>query len=262
MTVLIKGAGDLASGIAIRLYRSKIKVIMTDLQKPTAIRRTVCFSQAIINGETKVEDVKAVFADNAKSAIKILNDGFIPVLADENGDCIKELKPDIVVDAILAKYNTGTRITNAPVVIAVGPGFTAGVDCHAVIESKRGHYLGRVILEGSAADNTGVPGNIGGYTTERIIRAVKDGNFVTNAQIGDIVTAGQIVAFVDDEPVRCSIGGVLRGILPDNTPVFKGMKSGDVDPRGNIEHCYTVSDKALSIGGGVLEAIFRLYNKG
>lgn len=257
MLTLIKGAGDIASGIALRLYHAGIKIVMTDLPKPTSIRRTVCFSQAIIDGETVVEDIKAVFAENESAAMQIISNGNIPVLADENAECIKALKPDIVIDAILAKRNIGTKITDAPTVIAVGPGFTAGKDCHAVIETQRGHYLGRVITSGSAAKNTGVPGNIGGYTTERIIRAVKDGVFTQNAEIGDIVQANQIVAYVDGEPVRCSIGGVLRGILPSNTVVFKGMKSGDVDPRAKPEHCLTVSDKALAVGGGALEACLR-----
>lgn len=258
MFVIIKGAGDIASGIALRLFHSKIKIIMTDLPKPTSIRRTVCFSQAIIDGTAVVEDVKAVFAKNTDEALKIMNDGNIPVLTDEKAECIDILKPDIVIDAILAKHNIGTKITDAPTVIAVGPGFTAGGDCHAVIETQRGHYLGRVLTQGSAAKNTGIPGNIGGYTTERIIRAVKDGVFMQNAEIGDIVEANQTVAFVDGEPVKCSVGGVLRGILPSNTVVFKGMKSGDVDPRAKVEHCFTVSDKALAVGGGVLEACLRL----
>lgn len=259
MLVIIKGAGDIASGIAIRLFRSKIKVIMTDLPKPTAIRRTVCFSQAIVNGRAQVEDVVSVCAENVQQALSLADSGVIPVLADEDAVCIKEIHPDIVIDAILAKKNLGTKITDAPVVIGIGPGFTVGKDCHAIIETQRGHYLGRVILSGSAAENTGVPGNIGGYTTERIIRAVRDGIFLQNAEIGDIVEVGQTVAFVDGEAVKCSIGGVLRGILPSGTPVFKGMKSGDVDPRGRKEYCNSVSDKALSVGGGALEACLRLY---
>lgn len=258
MLVIIKGAGDIASGIALRLKHAKFDIVMTDLERPTAIRRTVCFSQAIVNGTAKVEDVKAERANNTNEIYEIIKRGNIAVIADEKADCVGVLKPDFVIDAILAKKNLGTKITDAPVVIAVGPGFTVGVDCHAVVETQRGHYLGRVFFEGSAAENTGVPGNIGGYTTERIIRAVKDGIFTPVCQIGDTVEAGQIVAYVDGEPVKCLIGGVLRGILPENTPVYKGMKSGDVDPRCKKEHCYSVSDKALAVGGGVLEAMLRL----
>ncbi len=258
MLTIIKGAGDIASGIAIRLHRAGFKIIMTDLEKPTSIRRTVCFSQAIPDGKTTVEDVTAVCVKSAEEAIKMLDTDVIPVIPDENADCIKLLKPDIVIDSILAKKNLNTTIDDAPIVIAVGPGFTVGKDCHAVVETKRGHNLGRVYLSGSAAENTGVPGNIGGYTNERIIRAVSDGIFRQVCNIGDLVEKDQIVAYVDDNPVRCSISGVLRGILPDRTPVFEGMKSGDVDPRGIREYCYTVSDKALSVGGGVLEACLRL----
>lgn len=258
MLALIKGAGDIASGIAVRLKRAKFDIAMTDIERPTAIRRTVCFSQAIVNGEACVEDIKAERAQSTDDIYQIIKRGNIAVIADEKAECIKTLKPYFVIDAILAKKNLGTSIDDAPVVIGVGPGFRAGVDCHAVIETQRGHYLGRVILEGSAAENTGVPGNIGGYTTERIIRAVKDGIFTPVCQIGDIVEAGQTVAYVDGEPVKCLIGGVLRGILPENTPVYKGMKSGDVDPRCKKEHCYTVSDKASAVGGGVLEAMLRL----
>ena len=255
MLTVIKGAGDIASGIALRLKHAKFDVVMTDIERPTAIRRTVCFSQAIVNGTAQVEDVKAEKANNAEEIKKILYMGNIAVIADEKAKIIKALKPEAIVDAILAKENLGTKIDDAPIVIGVGPGFTAGVDCHAVIETKRGHYLGRVIKNGSAAANTGVPGNIGGYTTERIIRAVKDGAFDPVCEIGDTVKEGQTVAYIDGEAVKCSIGGVLRGILPKGTPVYKGMKSGDVDPRCVKEHCYTVSDKALAVGGGVLEAI-------
>lgn len=258
MLALIKGAGDIASGIAVRLKRAKFDIAITDIERPTAIRRTVCFSQAIVNGWACVEDIKAERAQSTDDIYQIIKRGNIAVIADEKAECIKTLKPYFVIDAILAKKNLGTSIDDAPVVIGVGPGFRAGVDCHAVIETQRGHYLGRVILEGSAAENTGVPGNIGGYTTERIIRAVKDGIFTPVCQIGDIVEAGQTVAYVDGEPVKCLIGGVLRGILPENTPVYKGMKSGDVDPRCKKEHCYTVSDKASAVGGGVLEAMLRL----
>lgn len=258
MLALIKGAGDIASGIALRLWHAKFDIVMTDLERPTAIRRTVCFSRAIVNGTAEVEDVKAERANDIEGIYEIIKRGNIAVIADKRAECIELLKPDFVIDAILAKKNLGTAIDDAPVVIAVGPGFTAGVDCHAVVETQRGHYLGRVYLEGSAAENTGVPGNIGGYTTERIIRAVKDGVFHPVCQIGDAVEAGQTVAYVDDVPVKCMIGGVLRGILPENTPVYNGMKSGDVDPRCRIEHCYSVSDKALAVGGGVLEAMLRL----
>ena len=177
------------------------------------------------------------------------------MFADDDGTVLSLLHPEAVVDARLAKVNLDTSISDAPIVVAVGPGFTAGEDCHAVVETHRGHYLGRVIYEGAAAPNTGVPGNIGGYTVERIIRAPKAGIFHPVHRIKDQVQANEIVAYVDEIPVYCRIGGTLRGILPEGIQVFEGMKSGDVDPRCQPEHCLCASDKALSVGGGVLEAL-------
>ncbi|MBP3411806.1 MAG: EF2563 family selenium-dependent molybdenum hydroxylase system protein [Oscillospiraceae bacterium] len=257
MLVLIRGAGDLASGIALRLHHAKCQVVMTDLPQPTAIRRTVCFSQAILFGEMTVEDVTAKLAASVAEAKEILAQGCIPVLADPECSCIGELKPDVLVDAILAKRNLGTKITDAPCVIGVGPGFTVGVDCHAAVETMRGHTLGRVITEGSPIPNTNIPGLIGGFAGERVLRAPVDGIFRQLLQIGDHVKQGDVAGTVNGEPMLCQIDGMLRGILADGTPVHKGMKSGDVDPRGEKSYCYLVSDKALSIGGGVLEAILR-----
>lgn len=258
MLTVIRGAGDMATGTALRLWRSHIQVVMTEVERPTAIRRTVCFSQAIVHGETTVEGVRACRADRPAQALALLRDGVIPVLADPEAACIPVLKPDAVVDAILAKKNLGTKISDAPVVIGVGPGFTAGVDCHAVVETMRGHYLGRVLYEGSAQPNTGIPGLIGGFAGERVLRAPADGVFHQLVEIGAQVKVGDIAATVNGEPMVCTLDGVLRGILADGTPVFKGMKSGDIDPRCKIEHCYCASDKALAVGGGVLEAILNL----
>ena len=255
MLVLIRGAGDIASGIALRLWRSGIRVVMTDLPHPTAIRRTASFSQAILDGKTRVEDVEAVLAKNAGEALTLLEEGRIPVLADPDCHCRAVLRPDAVVDAILAKRNLGTAITDAPVVVGVGPGFTAGVDCHAVVETMRGHTLGRVIWQGSAIPNTNIPGLIGGYAGERVLRAPADGVFRPARAIGDRVEAGDVAGYVGEAPMVCTIGGILRGLLPAGTAVFRGMKSGDVDPRCQVENCYCASDKALAVGGGVLEAI-------
>lgn len=258
MLVVIRGAGDIATGIALRLYRAHMQVVMTDIAHPTAIRRTVCFSQAIPNQMAKVEDVTSVLADSVDQVEEILQNNQIPVLVDPNADCVKKLQPDVLVDAILAKRNLGTGITDAPVVIGVGPGFCAGRDCHAVVETMRGHYLGRVILHGEPIPNTNIPGLIGGYAGERVLRAPCDGIFHQILDIGAQVKAGDVAGTVNDVPMRCTIDGVLRGILPDNTPVYAGMKSGDVDPRCEIAHCYCASDKALAVGGGVLEAILQL----
>ena len=255
MLVVIKGAGDLASGIALRLHHSKIDVVMTDLPVPLAVRRTVAFSEAIRLGSTEVEDVKAERADNIDEVRDCLKRGVIPVVVDPEAEIINILKPEVVVDAILAKINTGTTKDDAKMVIGVGPGFTAGKDCHAVIETKRGHTLGRVIKKGSAIPNTGVPGNVGGQTIRRLIKAPVDGIFHPEKEIGDLVREGDRVGNVDGVPVYARTDGKVRGLLQDGVPVTKGMKSGDVDPRGATVDHMTVSDKAASIGGGVLEAI-------
>lgn len=258
MLVVIRGAGDIATGIALRLWRAHMRLVMTEVARPTAIRRSVCFSQAIVHGETAVEGVTARRAETPEQALALLEGGVVPVLEDPEAACIPVLKPDAVVDAILAKKNLGTKITDAPVVVGIGPGFTVGVDCHAVVETMRGHYLGRALYEGSAQPNTGIPGLIGGFAGERVLRAPADGVFHQLLDIGAQVKVGDVAATVNGEPMLCTLDGVLRGILADGTPVFKGMKSGDIDPRCKIEHCYCASDKALAVGGGVLEAILDL----
>ena len=259
MLVVIKGAGDLATGVAVRLHHAGFSLVMTELLHPTAIRRTVCLSRAIAEGTATVEDVTARYARDPEEAIALTRFGYVAVLADPEAACIVALRPAVVVDAILAKRNTGTRLTDAPVVIGLGPGFLAGTDCHAVVETMRGHDLGRVFLQGAAMANTGVPGVIGGYAEERILRAPCDGVWKTSLNIGAHVEAGQTIATVGESAVQSQIAGVLRGILPDGTPVTRGMKSGDVDPRDQPTYCLTVSDKARAIGGGVLEAILRLH---
>lgn len=258
MLVLIKGAGDIASGVALRLHRCGFAVVMTDTANPTAIRRTVCFSEAVRLGEASVEGIRARRTENAEDALKIIKAGEIPVIADEECECRAELRPRVIIDAVIAKKNINTRKDDAPIVIALGPGFTAGKDCHAVIETQRGHDLGRVILKGSAAANTGVPGIIGGVGADRVLRAPCSGTFEPICKIGDMVKAGDTVAAVNGEPIKTKISGVLRGLLPRGANVHGGMKSGDVDPRGELCSCYTASDKAMAIAGGVLEAILAL----
>ena len=257
MLVVMRGAGDIASGIALRLHRSGIDLALCEVPVPTSIRRTVCFSEAVRLGETEVEGVAARRAD-LEEVPELLELGVIPVLVDPEAACIEALEPDGVVDAILAKRNLGTSIDMAPAVVAVGPGFTAGEDCHAVVETMRGHNLGRVLYEGSALPDTGVPGLIGGYAAERVLRAPADGLFRGAREIGDQVEPGDTVGFVDGVPVRCTIGGVLRGLLADGVAAVRGMKCGDVDPRCQPDHCLCASDKALAVGGGVLEAILHL----
>jgi xanthine dehydrogenase accessory factor len=251
---LVKGAGDLATGVAVRLSHSGFAVVMTELARPTVIRRTVSFAEAVYAGRTCVEDVEAARADDVDYARGLLAQGVVPIIIDPDAAVRLDLRPLLLVDAVIAKRNTGTGIGDAPAVVALGPGFEAGRDAHAVIETSRGHRLGRVMTSGSAAPDTGIPGEIGGYTTERLLRAPAAGVFRGVRQIGDIVTAGEVVAYVGDEPVRAQIGGVLRGLLYPGLEVTAGLKIGDVDPRAERRHCYEVSDKALAIAGGVIEA--------
>lgn len=260
MLVLIKGAGDLSTGIAHRLKRSGFQVVMTEIDKPTTVRRTVAFSQAVFDGEVQVEGIKAKRAKDIQEVSNILKKNNIPVIVDPQCNILEHIKPDVVVDSIIAKENLGTKICDAEIVIGVGPGFTANKDCHIVVETQRGHYLGKIIENGEAIPNTGIPGNIGGYTTERIIRATADGIIKPIVKIGDYVEAGQIVAYIGSEPILASISGTVRGMLQEGLTVFKGMKSGDIDPRCKREHCFSISDKARAIGGGVLEGILYLNN--
>lgn len=255
MLIIVKGAGDLATGIACRLYRSGLDVVMTETAMPTTVRCTVAFSSAVYNGRAEVEGVQAVLVTSPEEALACTKQGLVPVLVDPRGQSVPILQPWAVVDSILAKSNLGTNITDAPCVVGVGPGFTPGTDCHAAVETQRGHDLGRVLLDRSPAPNTGVPGDIGGYTTQRLLRAPAGGSFVPLAQIGDQVAAGQAVGQVGDALMYAQITGVLRGLLPQSTPVHEGMKAGDIDPRCRPEHCLSVSDKARAVGGGVLEAI-------
>ena len=255
MLMVIRGAGDLATGIACRLHRSGFQVVLTEVPRPTTVRCTVAFSQAVYRGTAEVEGLRALLAGSPEEALALTREGFAAVLVDPEGACIPALGPAGAVDAILAKRNLGTALTDAPAVVGVGPGFTPGVDCHAAVETQRGHDLGRVLWDRPPAPNSGVPGEIGGYTVERLLRAPAAGIFQPAAAIGDQVAAGQVVAHVAGLPVTAQIDGVLRGLLPAGTPVHAGMKAGDVDPRCRREHCFSVSDKARAVGGGVLEAL-------
>lgn len=258
MLVYVRGAGDIATGIALRLHRAGCDVVMADVPSPTCIRRTVAFCEAIRLGEVRVEDVRAVLARDAREARGVMAAGDVAVIVDPAAGLLPEFAPDAVVDAILAKRNLGTTADMAPTVIGVGPGFTAGIDCHAAIETKRGHYLGRAIYEGSPIANTGIPGIIGGHGADRVLRAPAAGIFEPAASIGDIVRAGDVVAHVGGVPMTATIDGVLRGLLAPGVRVEPGMKSGDVDPRGESSFCDTVSDKASAVGGGVLEALLHV----
>jgi xanthine dehydrogenase accessory factor len=256
--VVIKGAGDLASGAILRLHRTGLQVVATEIEQPTTVRRTVAFSEAIYCGEVEVEGLRARKIHDSAEIARAWSDGVVPVLVDPEAEIVSRLHPAVVVDAILAKRNLGTRISDAAVVVGLGPGFVAGVDVHAVIETNRGHHLGRVLWHGAAEPDTGVPGEIAGYGTQRLLRAPCPGVLRAERAIGDRVQAGDIVCWADQTPVKTSIAGVLRGLLHDGLCVHPGMKIGDVDPRAAREHCFTISDKSLAIAGGVLEAVFYL----
>lgn len=256
--VIVRGGGDIATGTIHRLAECGFNIVVLEVEHPTTIRRTVAFSQAVFDGDTAVEGLQAVRADGIDGVWKVINDKKIPVLIDPNGNAIRDLKPEILVDATIAKKNIGTYKDMAPIVIGLGPGFYAGEDVHAVIETNRGHDLGRVIYKGCAEPNTGNPGIIGGYGPERIVRSPAAGKVRTTAKIGDLVKKGDIVAYVDDAPVLSPLDGVLRGLIQQGIVVEKQYKIGDVDPRNKVEHCFTISDKARAVAGGVLEAILHL----
>ncbi len=257
---VVKGGGDLATGVAHRLFKTGIRVIITEIDEPMAVRRKVAFSEAVYDGKATVEGLSACLAKDANSAVEMLDSGVIPVIVDPKAEIIKIIRPLIVVDARIAKRNIDTAIDEAPLVIGLGPGFEAGMDVHAVIETCRGPYLGRVIYKGRAAEDTGVPGAVMGYTVERLLRSPADGVIRLKKSIGDLVDKGEEVAEVEGLAVKAQIPGVLRGLIRDGIRVAKGMKVGDVDPRRDVR-CDVISDKALAVAGGVLEAVFSFMSK-
>jgi xanthine dehydrogenase accessory factor len=259
--VIIRGGGDLATGVAVRLFRAGFSVMILEIERPTVIRLPVSFARAIYESKVMVEEIEAVLIPSWEKAEDIIKKGKIPVLIDQEGSCIEKLSPTVIVDAILAKRNLGTRIDQAPLVIGLGPGFTAGEDVDVVIETKRGHNLGKVYYQGQAVLDTGVPGEVGGESKRRLLRAPAEGKIVPLHQIGDLVKAEEIIAEVEGVPLKAEISGVLRGLIYPKSWVTRGMKVGDIDPRGIREFCFTVSDKARSLGGAVLEAICAYLNK-
>lgn len=263
LRIVVRGAGDLASGVAVRLWRAGFRqLVLLERESPLAVRRLVCFSEAVREGLWTVEGITAKLAANRCEAEATLQLGCIPVLVDPAAEFLRVARPDVLIDAVMAKRNLGTRQEQAELVIAIGPGFTAGLDCHRVVETQRGHGLGRVIASGSALPNTGVPGAVMGHTIERVLRSPAQGIFKTAQYIGREISVGDIVGTVAGLPVVAGISGVLRGLLPDNIPVSAGLKLGDIDPRGGAWRCGLVSDKALAVAGGVLEAILQRFNLG
>ena len=259
--IIIKGAGEQATGIACRLYRANFRrILMLETPSPLAVRRQVSFCEAVHNSSMIVEGIEAVRIDDDLERHAVWAAGKIAVRVDPHGECLSSCKPDLFIDATLAKRNLGTAITDAPLVIALGPGFTAGTDCHVVIETNRGHNLGRLIYTGMAEANTGIPGDIAGYTKERVLRAPADGVFTTEKQIGDLVREGEVIGMVGTTEVASQLDGILRGLIRPGSAVRKGLKIGDVDPRGKVSYCDTISEKARALGGAVQEAILSVYN--
>ena len=273
--IICRGGGDLATGIVHRLFRAGFPVLVLETDSPAAIRRQVSFSEAVYDGTATVEGVTAerIASANRASVNHVLEEGRVPLLVDPEGSSIPLLKPDIVVDAIIAKKNLGTAKEMAPLVIGVGPGFTAGEDVDLVVESMRGHNLARIFTSGSALPNTGIPGNIGGFTKERVLHAEAAGYMKNIRKIGDIVEKGEEIARIYEKmtedgtcsgsyvSVEASISGIIRGLIREGYHFQKGFKIADIDPReSELANCFTISDKARSIGGSVLEAVCGYVN--
>ncbi len=256
-TVIIKGAGDLATGVAHRLHQAGFRQIMTELPQPLTVRRSVAFSSAVYEGTFRVEGVGARLCATLEEAGQVMESGEIAVVIDPESNIVRKLQPGVLVDAVMAKTAPTSRIDDASVVIGLGPGFEAGREVHAVVETKRGHDLGKVYYRGTAAQNTGVPGEVSGVSTERLLRAPAAGRFKALVNLGDLVETGQVVAEVNGVPVVAGTGGLVRGLLYSGLEVPRGMKIGDIDPRGKEVDFRTISDKARAVGGGVLEAVLR-----
>lgn len=260
--IIVRGGGDLATGTIYKLKKSGFPVLILETRAPSAIRRNVAFSEAVYQERQTVEDLTCFLANSLEQAQDLLAEGKLAVLVDPMGESIPRLKPLAVVDAILAKKNLGTNRSMAPITIALGPGFVAGQDVDAVIETKRGHNLGRVLWTGSAAPNTGIPGTIAGFGRERVIHCPAEGLLRNVKKITDIVSRGETIALVETEngtvPVKATLDGILRGLIRDGYPVKAGFKMADIDPRAEeLGNCFTISDKARCIAGGVLEAILQ-----
>jgi xanthine dehydrogenase accessory factor len=259
--ILIRGGGDLASGVAWRLHHCGFRVLITEVPEPLSVRRKVSFCEAVFDGSAEVEGVKAVLVGSVREVPGPWERGEIPVLVDPECRTKEPLRPEALVDAIIAKKNLGTSVQDAPLVIALGPGFEVGKDAHFVVETNRGHRLGRLLTSGSAEPDTGVPGPVKGITSDRVLRAPAEGLWENVLDIGDLVSPGDLIGTVDGLPVKAVIGGVIRGLIHRGVQVREGLKIGDIDPRGNVADCFTISDKALAIAGGVLEGILRRYGR-
>ncbi len=259
--IALRGGGDLGSGVACRLHRSGFRVVILEVEKPLAVRRTVSFAQAVIDGKATVEGITAVRAVTLAEVRQAWQDGHLPVMVDPEVKVNAELKPDVIIDATLAKRDNGLHCDMAPLTIALGPGFEAGKHADIVIETNRGHDLGRLIFQGEAKPDTGIPAPVEGHGAERLLRAPCAGTVSHVLDIGTEVRKGEVICRVAGRPVTAPFDGIVRGLIMNGRSVPQGLKIGDVDPRPVKTNCYTVSDKARALGGSVLEAILYFRNK-
>ena len=261
LMIVVKGAGEMASAAAWRLYMANFRrILMLEIDCPLAVRRAVSFCEAVHEGENEIENVRAAKAQNYDEIRRCWEKSEIAVMVDPHWQSLKTILPAVSVDAVLAKKNLGTHMNEAPLVIGLGPGFYAGKDAHLVIETNRGHNLGKIITSGEAEPNTGTPGAIAGFTEKRVLRSPATGQFLSDRNIGEFVKKNEIIGVVAGIEVRSRINGVLRGLIRPNRQVTQGLKIGDIDPRGERSYCFTISDKARAISGSVLEAVLRAYN--
>lgn len=252
---LIWGGGDLASGVALRLFRVGIRVLVVETTQPLAVRRSVSFAQAVYDGETQIEDVIGKLIETPCEMKECWTQGIIPVIVDPELSFLKEYQPLVLIDARMRKRHVDLPLDMAALITGLGPGFVVDENCHAAIETNRGHFLGRVYWEGSPEPDSGIPGKVQAYAKERVLHAPAPGEVVTHVKIGDAVKAGDIILSIEGETVPAPFDGIVRGLIHPGITVRKGMKVGDVDPRPEPFRCWYVSEKSLAIGGGVLEAI-------
>jgi xanthine dehydrogenase accessory factor len=262
LIIIIRGGGEVASAVAHVLARCHFRVCLTEALYPQAVCRGVVFCEALYDGEKEVEGIVAQAVDSVEEVFAVWAEDKMPIMVDPEASIKDALHPEVLIDAIMAKRNLGTKLSDAPLVIGMGPGFRVGRDVHAVVETNNSANLGRVILEGQGESDTGIPLEIGGFTFERVLHATEEGLFSSRKNIGDGISSGEVVALVGKQPVKADVGGVLRGLIRDGLKVKKGTKVGEIDPLGSKEDCYIIRPKMRAIAGGALEAILMHYNRG
>lgn len=260
--VVVRGAGELGSAVIRRLFLAGFQVVALEQPSPSCIRRFVCFAEAVHDGKVTVEGVAAQRVESPEKAIGLMDDGGLPLLIDPRAEYLSTLRPYYLVDARILKVSIDSAIDTVPVIIGLGPGFTAGKNCSAAVETNRGIDLGRVIYQGSSQDDTGLPAPVGGERADRVLRSPGNGRLRLRRNIGDEVKAGDLIAQVGDKQIISLIDGIVRGLAREGLEVGKNLKVGDIDPRGIVDYCYKISDKANAVAGGVLEAVMYFGNHG